>query len=87
MHECICCNYRTKLKHHLEQHMQTQKHRNQYTLSGHLYEEYTKRMEELGFRHIKEVEDLYVSQERQRKELDQEMRLEMCKRLCNTMND
>jgi uncharacterized tellurite resistance protein B-like protein len=44
-------------------------------------------MEELGQRHIKEVEDLYVRQEQERKELDQETRFELCKKLVMVLNE
>lgn len=79
MYECICCNYRSKLKHHLEQHNKTQKHRMLVDYVRPALEDYEKRLETMTLRHIQEVKDLYVSQERERKEMDQEMRLEVFK--------
>jgi hypothetical protein len=66
--------------------LNTVKHR---IISGNarpILEDYIQKQEELGLRHIKEVENLYVNQERERKELDQEMRLEVCKRLVRFTN-
>lgn len=86
-YECLCCNYRTNTKHHYTQHMDTVKHHNQHGYSGHIVEDYKKRMDELLLRQEQEQEELCMSQLQKLKELDLEMRLELCKRLCQVMND
>jgi hypothetical protein len=85
--ECICCNYRTKQRHHYTQHLETKKHRKVSSYAISTIEDYTDKQEKLGLRHIKEVEDLYVTQERERKELDIEMRFELCKKLVRITNE
>ena len=87
VYECLCCNYRTQSKQHLQQHERTLKHRNISANAQSTLEKYTTMMEELGQRHIKEVEDLYVRQEQERKELDQETRFELCKKLVMVLNE
>ena len=87
VYECLCCNYRTTNKQHLEQHHRTLKHRNISANARSTLEKYTALTHELGERHIKEVKDLYVRQEQERKELDQEARLELCKKLVMVLNE
>jgi peptidase E len=84
--ECVCCHYTTPYKHHLNQHKKTKKHLKVAETSASILEKFTKQQEETSLRHIKEVEDLYVRQEKERKDIDNEMRLELYKRLANILN-
>jgi hypothetical protein len=87
MYECLCCNYKSKLKQHLEQHLRTRKHHTVYANARTLMEEYEKASEELVLRQTTTLKELYLSQEAERKELELDMRLALCKRLVNLLNE
>ena len=87
MYECLCCNYKSKLKQHLDQHLRTRKHHTVYENSRELMEQYTEELEKLVLRQTTTLKELYLSQEAERKELELDMRLALCKRLVNLLNE